>query len=94
MKRLGTLHRKTPVHKEDKIPDFYELSKTSPLPEITYHRGGAAAEPSTQPSFTHPAMNHVYPQAIPHFYRRQSADIMGGSYSYDFWPQLVRSRFP
>ena len=65
MKRLGTLHRKTPVHKEDKIPDFYELSKTSPLPEITYHRGGAAAEPSTQPSFTHPAMNHVYPQAIP-----------------------------
>lgn len=66
MKRLGTLHRKTPVHKEDKIPDFYELSKTSPLPEITYHRGGAVAEgPSAQPAFTHPAMNHVYPQAIP-----------------------------
>ena len=65
MKRLGTLHRKTPVHKEDKIPDFYELSKTSPLPEITYHRGGAAAEPSAQPAFTHPAMSHVYPQAIP-----------------------------
>ena len=65
MKRLGTLHRKTPVHKEDKIPDFYELSKTSPLPEITYHRGGAAAEPSAQPAFTHPAMNHVYPQALP-----------------------------
>ena len=33
MKRLSTCHRKTPVSKEDKAPDFYELAKTSPLPE-------------------------------------------------------------
>ena len=62
MKRLDTLHRNTPVHKEDKIPDFYELCKTSPLPEITHQRGGV---PDPTPVFTHPAMNHVYPQAIP-----------------------------
>lgn len=35
MKRLPTTHRKTPISKEDKAPDFYELSKTSPLPEVT-----------------------------------------------------------
>ncbi len=34
MKRLPTTHRKTPISKEDKAPDFYELSKTSPLPEV------------------------------------------------------------
>mmetsp|Transcript_5701 Transcript_5701/g.12358 ORF Transcript_5701/g.12358 Transcript_5701/m.12358 type:complete len:558 (-) Transcript_5701:79-1752(-) len=32
MKRLPTCHRKTPVDKDDKCPDFYELAKTSPLP--------------------------------------------------------------
>lgn len=35
MKRLPTSHRKTPVSKEDKAPDFYEMSKISPLPEVT-----------------------------------------------------------
>ena len=35
MKRLPTCHRKTPVDKDDKCPNFYELAKTSPLPEIS-----------------------------------------------------------
>ncbi|KAL3809820.1 hypothetical protein ACHAXA_002390, partial [Cyclostephanos tholiformis] len=39
MKRLSTCHRKTPVHKEDKCPDFYELSKTNPLPDV-FIQGG------------------------------------------------------
>merc|ERR1712238_62679 len=36
MKRLPSCHRKTPVNKDDKCPDFYELAKTSPLPEVTW----------------------------------------------------------
>jgi len=36
MKRLPSCHRKTPVDKDDKCPDFYELAKTSPLPEVTW----------------------------------------------------------
>jgi hypothetical protein len=35
MKRLSSCHRKTPVHKEDKCPDFYELAKINPLPDAT-----------------------------------------------------------
>lgn len=35
MKRLPSTHRKTPASKEDKAPDFYEMSKISPLPEVT-----------------------------------------------------------
>ena len=36
MKRLPTCHRKTPVDKEGKCPDFYELSKVSPLPASSH----------------------------------------------------------
>lgn len=36
MKRLPNSQKKTPVNKEDKCPDFYELCKTSPLPENTW----------------------------------------------------------
>ncbi|KAL7530829.1 hypothetical protein ACHAXR_003695 [Thalassiosira sp. AJA248-18] len=43
MKRLSTCHRKTPVNKDDKCPDFYDLAKTSPLPEVSFRRGGQAA---------------------------------------------------
>ncbi|KAL7531617.1 hypothetical protein ACHAXR_004136 [Thalassiosira sp. AJA248-18] len=46
MKRLPTCHRKTPVDKDDKCPDFYELAKTSPLPEVGWSFGGAAAAAS------------------------------------------------
>ena len=46
MKRLATCHRKTPVRKEDQCPDFYDLAKTSPLPEIVYQRGGSQVIPS------------------------------------------------
>jgi hypothetical protein len=42
MKRLATCHRKTPVRKEDQCPNFYDLAKTSPLPEIIYQRGNQA----------------------------------------------------
>lgn len=43
MKRLSTCHRKTPVNKDVKCPDFYELAKTSPLPEVSFQMGGQAA---------------------------------------------------
>ncbi|KAL7537475.1 hypothetical protein ACHAXR_007845 [Thalassiosira sp. AJA248-18] len=36
MKRLPSCHRKTHVDKDDRCPDFYELAKTSPLPEVTW----------------------------------------------------------
>ena len=36
MKRLSSDHRKTPQNKEDKCPDFDELSKTSPLPPVHF----------------------------------------------------------
>lgn len=39
MKRLSPCHRKTPVHKEDKCPDFYELAKANPLPEVPFLGG-------------------------------------------------------
>eukprot|EP00571_Detonula_confervacea_P013613 CAMPEP_0172310812 /NCGR_PEP_ID=MMETSP1058-20130122/12699_1 /TAXON_ID=83371 /ORGANISM="Detonula confervacea, Strain CCMP 353" /LENGTH=514 /DNA_ID=CAMNT_0013023755 /DNA_START=97 /DNA_END=1641 /DNA_ORIENTATION=+ len=52
MKRLSTCHRKTPVHKEDKCPDFYELAKASPLPEVALQRGaqtnGGGVVPNAQ----------------------------------------------
>lgn len=34
MKRLPSTHKKTPINKEEKSPDFYQLSKVSPLPEV------------------------------------------------------------
>jgi hypothetical protein len=40
MKRLSSCHRKTPVHKEDKCPDFYELAKINPLPDNANPGGG------------------------------------------------------
>jgi len=49
MKRLSNCHRKTPVHKEDKCPNFYELAKTSPLPEINLQSGGRASGGSINP---------------------------------------------
>jgi hypothetical protein len=48
MKRLATCHRKTPVRKEDQCPNFYELAKTSPLPEIVYQRGSHAVSNAVQ----------------------------------------------
>ena len=36
MKRVPNCHKKTPIGKDDKHPDFYELSKTSPLPEVAW----------------------------------------------------------
>jgi hypothetical protein len=43
MKRLPTCHRKTPVDKDDKCPDFYELAKTSPLPEVSWSLQGSGS---------------------------------------------------
>ncbi|KAL9189487.1 hypothetical protein ACHAXT_009162 [Thalassiosira profunda] len=50
MKRLSNAHRKTPVGKDDKCPDFYLLAKTSPLPETLFQRHGVTAMPAAQPS--------------------------------------------
>lgn len=36
MKRLPSCHRKTPIDKDDSCPNFYELAKTSPLPEVAW----------------------------------------------------------
>jgi hypothetical protein len=44
MKRLPSCHRKTPVDKEDRCPDFYELAKTSPLPEVDWNRTAAVSQ--------------------------------------------------
>mmetsp|Transcript_10437 Transcript_10437/g.18321 ORF Transcript_10437/g.18321 Transcript_10437/m.18321 type:complete len:318 (+) Transcript_10437:1-954(+) len=41
MKRLPSCHRKTPVDKDDKCPDFYELAKKSPLPEVSWSSNNA-----------------------------------------------------
>lgn len=38
MKRVPACHKKTPVDKNDKHPDFYEMSKVSPLPEVTWNK--------------------------------------------------------
>jgi len=38
MKRVPSCHKKTPVDKNDKHPDFYEMSKVSPLPEVTWNK--------------------------------------------------------
>ncbi|EED91834.1 hypothetical protein THAPSDRAFT_22570 [Thalassiosira pseudonana CCMP1335] len=40
MKRVPSAHRKTPVSKGDKVPDFYELAKVSPLQEATFNPQG------------------------------------------------------
>ena len=40
MKRLSSCHQKTPIHKEDKCPDFYELAKINPLPDNANPGGG------------------------------------------------------
>ncbi|KAL7464712.1 hypothetical protein ACHAXS_005049 [Conticribra weissflogii] len=34
MKRIPSHHKKAPIEKEHKCPDFYELAKVSPLPEV------------------------------------------------------------
>ena len=36
MKRLPSNYRKTPIAKNAKLPDFYEISQTSPLPEVPW----------------------------------------------------------
>lgn len=49
MKRVPACHKKTPVDKNDKHPDFYEMSNVSPLPEVTWNKpttqGGVAQLP-------------------------------------------------
>ena len=49
MKRLSSCHRKTPIHKEDKCPDFYELSKTNPLPDV-FIQGGRVSMGGMMPT--------------------------------------------
>lgn len=39
MKRVPSCHKKTPIDKDAKIPDFYELAKTSLLPEVSWGHG-------------------------------------------------------
>mmetsp|Transcript_3018 Transcript_3018/g.6602 ORF Transcript_3018/g.6602 Transcript_3018/m.6602 type:complete len:429 (-) Transcript_3018:121-1407(-) len=67
MKRLSSCHRKTPIDKDGKCPDFYELSKTSPLPEVAWNcntsqrhnsfPGGNAAAATGGGAFP-PRLNH------------------------------------
>jgi hypothetical protein len=41
MKRLPSCYRKTPINRDDECPDFYELAKSSPLPDVTCSRQGS-----------------------------------------------------
>mmetsp|Transcript_26202 Transcript_26202/g.39062 ORF Transcript_26202/g.39062 Transcript_26202/m.39062 type:complete len:415 (+) Transcript_26202:105-1349(+) len=59
MKRLPTTHRKTPVSKEDKAPDFYEMSKISPLPEVTISKPA----PTLYNGSLHPMGSSYFPSA-------------------------------
>mmetsp|Transcript_26957 Transcript_26957/g.48645 ORF Transcript_26957/g.48645 Transcript_26957/m.48645 type:complete len:640 (-) Transcript_26957:117-2036(-) len=59
MKRLPTCHRKTPVDKDDKCPDFYELAKTSPLPELSWSFSGGAGPGGGSAVAPTSAMNQV-----------------------------------
>lgn len=81
MKRLSSCHRKTPIDKDGKCPDFNVLSKTSPLPEDAWNTGqrnssfpGGALPPNvaaaTGAGAFPPRMNH-------------SNRISGGSYMPD-----------
>ncbi|KAL7498834.1 hypothetical protein ACHAWT_010797 [Skeletonema menzelii] len=57
MKRLPTTHKKTPISKEDKAPDFYEMSKISPLPEVTLSKPA----PTMYNGSLHPMGNGFFP---------------------------------
>eukprot|EP00581_Thalassiosira_minuscula_P006730 CAMPEP_0183704728 /NCGR_PEP_ID=MMETSP0737-20130205/2013_1 /TAXON_ID=385413 /ORGANISM="Thalassiosira miniscula, Strain CCMP1093" /LENGTH=514 /DNA_ID=CAMNT_0025931709 /DNA_START=146 /DNA_END=1690 /DNA_ORIENTATION=+ len=59
MKRLPTCHRKTPVDKDEKCPDFYELAKISPLPELSWSAGSGGGSVVARAS----AMNQVTAEA-------------------------------
>ena len=59
MKRLPTTHKKTPVSKEDKVPDFYEMSKISPLPEVTLSKPA----PTMYNGSLHPMGSGFFPSA-------------------------------
>jgi hypothetical protein len=63
MKRLPTCHRKTPIDKEDKCPDFYALAKTSPLPEVEFSRPVAGNLPANQAPAGFPGASLVTPAA-------------------------------
>mmetsp|Transcript_13199 Transcript_13199/g.23985 ORF Transcript_13199/g.23985 Transcript_13199/m.23985 type:complete len:510 (-) Transcript_13199:207-1736(-) len=80
MKRLSTCHRKTPVNKEDKCPNFYELAKTSPLPEIVAQRfqtngGSIIPEIQPRPLLGHGSAARQMPQFSP---LRQGHAVPGG----------------
>lgn len=66
MKRLSKAIRKSPVDKEHKCPDFYELAKISPLPEVTFGRssGGALSVVGSNDSVDRPAMQSEAEQIV------------------------------
>lgn len=64
MKRLPSCHRKTPVDKEDTCPDFYELSKNSPLPDVSWTPRGQAVG-GVLPTPAVPASGGAFPQLNP-----------------------------
>ena len=69
MKRVPSCHKKTPIDKDAKIPDFYELAKTSLLPEVFWGHGsnpvvqapaaGAAPGGGAPTMGSHPAFNQM-----------------------------------
>jgi len=53
MRRLSASHRKTPISKEEKTPDFYQLAKTSPLPDVPHtNTSGGPIVPNPRNSST------------------------------------------
>ena len=61
MKRLPNCYRKTPVAKDAKLPDFYEISKTSPLPEVPWSQRskGPSIAPANPSAAARMTMNQV-----------------------------------
>lgn len=59
MKRLPSTHKKTPVSKDAKVPDFYEMSKISPLPEVTLSKPA----PTMYNGSVHPSSTILPPAA-------------------------------
>ena len=80
MKRLPTCHRKTPVDKDDKSPDFYELAKTSPLPEVTW--SNTATQIPGSFAGAAPASSSAFPTGMKH------PSMMGGRAPY--MPETVK----
>ena len=96
MKRLSADHRKTPQNKEDKCPDFVELSKTSPLPHIHFVSRGKVNERAAKSGGENKAKNNEEKPAgslkkkSPSKNEGGSMKIVEGTFDEDSRPKTVQ----